>query len=287
MGYSEMFEDAHKSGINKLAVGLSIVVNAALIACCFVPFSENSAANTLNVEKQDSILINVDLSDYQKPKVIPQEIKQPIRRMEAKPERFANLPEKPEIKPAPLAPAPKPKPHVPEPEAAKPNPTPAPAPVVSKPLITSTAPDAPRLVSGNSENNTTSDIKASPDGKGNGKGLGTGTGNESNNGTATGGTGTGTGSAPFTGLMYRKVISRPSMTVRSELEGKVVVEVCVDRLGKVIDATIKTKNTTATDASLIERSLSYARQYKYEAKEDAPERQCGYISFIYESRWMK
>jgi outer membrane biosynthesis protein TonB len=284
MGYSEMFEDAHKSGINKLAVGFSIAFNAALIACCFVPFSEYSAANTLNVEKQDSILINVDLSAYKKPKVTPQEIKQPVR-LEAKPERFANLPEKPEIKPAPLAPAPKP--HVPEPEAAKPNPTPAPAPIVSKPLITSTAPDAPRLVSGNSENSTVSDIKGSPDGKGNGRGLGTGTGNEGNNGTGTGGTGTGTGSAPFTGLMYRKVISRPSMTVRSDIEGKVVIEVCVDRLGKVIDATIKTKNTTATDAGLIERSLNYARQYKYESKEDAPERQCGYISFIYENKWMK
>jgi colicin import membrane protein len=62
-------------------------------------------------------------------------------------------------------------------------------------------------------------------------------------------------------------------------EGRVVVEVSVDRLGKVIQATPGTKGSTTLDEYLLKVAKDAALQARFEAKPDAPAVQKGTITY--------
>ena len=64
-------------------------------------------------------------------------------------------------------------------------------------------------------------------------------------------------------------------------EGKVVVDVTVDRLGKVILATPGTKGSTTLDSFLLELAKEAAISTTFDAKPNAPEVQKGTITYIF------
>lgn len=108
-------------------------------------------------------------------------------------------------------------------------------------------------------------------GNGSGQGIGTGSGYGSGNG---GGSGSGSGNWRLAG---RKLSNSGKVVQNCNESGTVVVEVKVNREGRVI-GTKYTKGTTNTSDCLIQPAYATARTYRWNANPDAPEVQIGTIT---------
>lgn len=128
-------------------------------------------------------------------------------------------------------------------------------------------------IAGN-EGSADGDPDGSPDGNGHGDGLG-----GSGGGTGTGnGTGDGFGSYNLAG---RSLAAKPEVTDNSRETGKVVVEIIVDRNGKVIKATPGIKGTTNLTPVLLEKAKQGAMQARFSPKPNGPEEQYGTMTFVF------
>ena len=119
-------------------------------------------------------------------------------------------------------------------------------------------------------------------GSGGGTGGGNGTGNGIGNGSGYGaGSGGGSGNGIGGGYLLgnRKAISKPAPKYTCNEEGKVVVEVSVDRNGKTISAIAGIKGTTNTAKCLLDQAKLAAMNTKWDASSDAPEKQVGKIVY--------
>lgn len=116
---------------------------------------------------------------------------------------------------------------------------------------------------------------------GKGKGSGGEQGNQGEtkgdpNGKVLTGISTGTGRVGG-GLSNRGIVQAPTLSENSQKYGKVVVKVCVDKNGKVIESTFTQKGSTTTDSQLVGISEKAAKKYVF-----APgslDQQCGTITF--------
>jgi hypothetical protein len=115
-------------------------------------------------------------------------------------------------------------------------------------------------------------------GTGGGNGTGNGIGNGSGYGAGSGG-GSGNGIGGGYSLGNRKAISKPAPKYTCNEEGKVVVEVSVDRNGRTINAIAGIKGTTNTAKCLLEQAKLAAMNTKWDASSDAPEKQVGKIVY--------
>ena len=115
-------------------------------------------------------------------------------------------------------------------------------------------------------------------GTGGGNGTGNGTGNGSGYGAGSGG-GSGNGIGGGYSLGNRRAISKPAPKYTCNEEGKVVVEVSVDRNGKTVSAIAGIKGTTNTAKCLLEQAKSAAMNTKWDASSEAPEKQVGKIVY--------
>lgn len=113
-------------------------------------------------------------------------------------------------------------------------------------------------------------------GNGTGNGIGTGSGYGSGSG---GGSGSGTGGGTGYSLGNRKAVSKPAPKYTCNEEGKVVVEVSVDRNGRTINAVAGIKGTTNTASCLLEQAKIAAMNTRWDASSDAPEKQVGKIVY--------
>ena len=82
-------------------------------------------------------------------------------------------------------------------------------------------------------------------------------------------------------LQGRGFQSLPSPKYNYQGEGTVVVEVSVDRSGKVIEAVAGTKGSTTLDEYLLKVAKDAAMQARFDAKPDAPLIQKGTITFSF------
>ncbi|MDI9310564.1 MAG: hypothetical protein QM535_10140 [Limnohabitans sp.] len=117
-------------------------------------------------------------------------------------------------------------------------------------------------------------------GGGNGTGNGTGVGNGSGSGSG-GGTGSGSGGGSGYSLGNRKALSKPQPNYTCNEEGKVVVEVTVDKNGNTISANPGIKGTTNTASCLLQQAKIAAMNTKWQSSADAPERQVGKIVYMF------
>jgi TonB family protein len=108
--------------------------------------------------------------------------------------------------------------------------------------------------------------------RGHGSGLGT-------SGNGTGASGNGTDKGISYNLEGRGFQSLPSPKYKLQVEGRVVVEVSVDREGKVIQAIPGTKGSTTLDESLLKVAKDAALSARFEVKNDAPAIQKGTITY--------
>lgn len=124
--------------------------------------------------------------------------------------------------------------------------------------------------------------QGSPEGNLGAKVFGNGGQGGSGGGTG-GGTGTGTGTGVGSGISYnldgRTHYSLPNPKYDSQSEGLVVVEIIVDKEGRVTQATAGKKGTTTTDTHLWEAAQKAALQAKFDRKPDAPAFQKGTINY--------
>ena len=77
-------------------------------------------------------------------------------------------------------------------------------------------------------------------------------------------------------IIYRDLSAAKSATLVS---GKVSIRTCVNRDGIVTYSHILKEETTITNKDVLEKYLVAAAGYRFEAKADAPEIQCGKMSF--------
>ena len=112
-------------------------------------------------------------------------------------------------------------------------------------------------------------------GNGSGQGLGTGSGYGNGNG---GGRGNGTGNYQLAG---RKFLSTPNPQYTCNEEGTVVVQITVDRTGKVINAQPGVRGTTNAAKCLLDQAKIAALNTKINPSDDAPDKQVGKIIYSF------
>ncbi len=130
-------------------------------------------------------------------------------------------------------------------------------------------------------------LNGDPNARGyNGSG-GSGTGNDGGNGSGSGlgnGSGYGNGSGSGTGngnyqLGNRKALNMPQPKYLCEEQGTVVVQISVDRNGKVISANPGVKGTTNTAKCLLDQAEIAAMNTKWQSDNAAPSKQTGKIIY--------
>ncbi|MDP4208505.1 MAG: TonB family protein [Bacteroidota bacterium] len=93
------------------------------------------------------------------------------------------------------------------------------------------------------------------------------------------GTGTGSGTGVSFSLAGRTPQSLPHPEYRQQVEGNVVVEVTVDKDGRVTQAEPGKRGTTTTDGGLWDSARRAALQARFDRKPDAPAFQKGTITY--------
>ena len=185
----------------------------------------------------------------------------------------------------------KPEPKITQPQSQKTVPV-KPKPVAEKPpTVNQNALYKPNSKSGNATSQGvskgTSD-QGSPNGSqtsatyGPGGNSGTGSGSGTGGGVGSGsGTGTGNGIGPGISfsLAGRSVVRMQKPEFSIQKEGIVVVEIRVDRTGKVISATPGMKGSTIIDNTLYAAAKKAALDSKFNLKSDAPDFQIGKIIY--------
>ncbi len=167
-------------------------------------------------------------------------------------------------------------------------------PVAPKPTVSKSANDALSSILGN-KNGDGNDTKAGNKGNSNGnlntKGYyGNGSGNGNGNGPGTGpgtgpgyGPGTGGGTGGGTGYLLgnRKALNKPQPDYTCQEQGRVAVQVSVDRNGNTISVTAGVQGTTNTAKCLLDQARIAAINTKWQADSNAPEKQVGKIIYTF------
>jgi TonB family protein len=121
--------------------------------------------------------------------------------------------------------------------------------------------------------------------EGQGKGEGN-TASGGNQGSADGTPGAphglgGSGEGMSFNLGGRSMVSAPKIVDTSQKEGKVVVDIIVDKYGKVVKATPGARGSTTTDRHLEKLATEAAYNTKFNAKTDAAIQQKGTMTFVF------
>jgi outer membrane biosynthesis protein TonB len=169
-------------------------------------------------------------------------------------------------------------------------------PAVVKPKVSKSADDALSSILGNKGgdgNDTKSGNKGNANGSlnsngylGNGSGNGTGGGNGAGNGTGNGtgigpGNGGGNGGGSGYSLGNRKALNKPQPDYTCQEQGRVAVQVSVDRNGNTISVTAGVQGTTNTAKCLLDQARIAAMNTKWQADSNAPEKQVGKIIYTF------
>ncbi|RTY88529.1 energy transducer TonB [Flavobacterium sp. GT3R68] len=112
-------------------------------------------------------------------------------------------------------------------------------------------------------------------GGGNGSGQGLGTGSGYGNGS---GSGTGNGNGNYQ-LGNRKALNKPNPNYLCNEEGVVVVQISVDKSGRVINANPGVRGTTNAAKCLLDQAKIAAMSTRWQADDNAPEKQVGKIIY--------
>ena len=110
-------------------------------------------------------------------------------------------------------------------------------------------------------------------GNGSGQGIGTGSGYGSGSGA-----GRGSGNGDYL-LGNRKALTKPQPNYVCNEQGKVVVEISVDKTGKVISANAGVRGTTNAARCLLDQAKIAAMNTRWQSDANAPDTQVGKIIY--------
>ncbi|HUR31990.1 MAG TPA: hypothetical protein VMZ69_11210 [Saprospiraceae bacterium] len=83
------------------------------------------------------------------------------------------------------------------------------------------------------------------------------------------------------GIITRKIIYRENISKVAKVNGKIVLNICINRMGQVEYAGYDAAKTTITDKAIIKEATEIASRYRFESKYNAPKRECGQLTFIF------
>lgn len=115
-------------------------------------------------------------------------------------------------------------------------------------------------------------------GNGGGNGSGNGTGSGGGSGTGSGG-GNGAGNGIYFDLSGRSFVARPRIEDNSQEQGRVVIDITVDKNGKVVSANGPGRGSTTTSATLVKKAKESAMKTVFSASPNGVEEQRGSITF--------
>lgn len=91
------------------------------------------------------------------------------------------------------------------------------------------------------------------------------------------GTGTGSGNGTKWGLNGRSLAGNDKILQKCNESGKIVVQVTVNKQGRVIDAQYSAKGSNSTSQCLIQPAIATAKTFKWNQAPDAPDEQIGFV----------
>lgn len=83
------------------------------------------------------------------------------------------------------------------------------------------------------------------------------------------------------GIITRKIVYRENISQIAKVNGRIVLNICINRQGKVEYVGYDPEKTTITDKDIIRQATNIASRYRYEANYSAPKRECGQLTFIF------
>lgn len=87
---------------------------------------------------------------------------------------------------------------------------------------------------------------------------------------------------PGDGIFNRKVIFRADVKKMTKENGKIVVNVCINKNGRVVHAEWSPEDSSIKDAKQGHEAVLYALKYKFARDYTAPNKQCGKLAFIFD-----
>jgi len=83
------------------------------------------------------------------------------------------------------------------------------------------------------------------------------------------------------GVFGRKVIHRADVKKITEKEGKVVINLCINKEGFVTHVAFNRESSNIDDSEYVKRAMDVASDYLFEKDFSAPDTQCGKLTFIF------
>ena len=84
------------------------------------------------------------------------------------------------------------------------------------------------------------------------------------------------------GILTRRIIKRGNAKKLAKEEGVIIVNVCVNKKGRMIYAKYNEEESTIDTPALIDDAQNTALEYRFEKDYSAPPKQCGKMTFIFE-----
>lgn len=84
------------------------------------------------------------------------------------------------------------------------------------------------------------------------------------------------------GVITRQIIYRQDIAQAADYSGVIVVDICIDRQGKVMTARNNEDKTTIRDMDTVRKALSLSVGYRFETDYTAARRECGSLTFIFD-----
>ena len=84
------------------------------------------------------------------------------------------------------------------------------------------------------------------------------------------------------GVITRQIIHRANISEAAYESGQIVVDVCINRAGRIITASNNAESTTIDDMEMVRDVLDIVTDYKFETDYSAALRECGRITFIFD-----
>ncbi len=83
------------------------------------------------------------------------------------------------------------------------------------------------------------------------------------------------------GIITRKIIYHEDIGRIAKTNGRIVLNICINRQGKVEYVAYNPDKTTIMDKEIIRKATDIAARYRYETNYSAPKRECGQLTFIF------
>lgn len=84
------------------------------------------------------------------------------------------------------------------------------------------------------------------------------------------------------GVITRKITHREDISQAAFESGKIVIDICIDRSGKVLTAKNNADGTDIADMDMVRQALEIAVRYRFEIDYTAAQRECGSLTFIFD-----